>query len=272
MRRVNCILCGSNRESIISSQIFDDEYLTLIDPALNKINRFWVSCKNCSFVYKNPQLENSEIETLYQKFRDKTFREESAEDYFNRIISLPKAESENTIKINSLCKKIPDHIKKGGNVLDIGAAGGVFLYSFLQMNKSWSGFAVEPTPEYAILAKTKLNCSIYEGFYQKDIFKTKFDLITCNQVLEHTIDPIKLITDIYNDLNHGGYLYLEVPDTIDFEELPDDDGRFLAQHLWYFSKSSIESIVKKVGFKVISSITTKTLRGRNNLISLLRKE
>jgi hypothetical protein len=42
MKNNNCILCRSSNKSVVAEQAFDDEYLTLIDPKLNKLDRAWV--------------------------------------------------------------------------------------------------------------------------------------------------------------------------------------------------------------------------------------
>ena len=272
MKNNNCILCHSNNKSIVAKQAFEDEYLTLIDPELNKIDRSWVECDSCKLIYHDPQLEESDTNILYQKFRDPSFRDEVADDYFDRIISIPTSDSENHAKVEWLSNNISNYIGEGGSILDIGSGGGVFLYTFLQKNKSWIPYGVEPTIEFADLTKRKLDCSVHAGNYSRDIFDTKFDLITCNQVLEHTINPMDFLNDIFSDLNHGGYLYIEIPDAIDFEELPPEHDRFLAQHLWYFSRVVLEKMFKDAGFKVIKIESQKTIRGRNNLVSLLLKE
>ena len=67
-------------------------------------------------------------------------------------------------------------------------------------------------------------------------------------------------------------MYIEVPDSIDFEELPSKHDRFLAQHLWYFSRAVLKKMFEDTGFKVVKIDSQKTIRGRNNLISLLLKE
>ena len=272
MKNNNCILCRSSNKSVVAEQAFDDEYLTLIDRNLNKLDRAWVKCDSCQLIYHDPQLEEVETDILYAKFRNASFRGETADEYFDKIISIPKSESENHIKVRWLSDQISNHLNNGGNILDIGSGGGVFLYTFLQENKSWIPYGVEPTIEFAELTQKQLNCPVHAGSYSRDIFNTKFDLVTCNQVLEHTINPMDFLNDIVNDLNHGGYLYIEVPDAIDFEELSPEHDRFLAQHLWYFSRAVLEKMFKAVGFKVIKIESLKTIRGRNNLVSLLLKE
>jgi len=272
MKNNNCILCQSNNKTVVAKQAFEDEYLTLINPELNKLQRAWVECNDCKLIYHNPQLEEFETKDLYLKFRDPSFRDEVADEYFDRIVSIPASDSENHIKVDWISGNISSCIEKNGSIMDIGSGGGVFLHTFLQENKSWMPYGVEPTVEFANLTKRKLNCSVHTGTYRRNIFNTKFDLVTCNQVLEHTINPMDFLNDIVNDLNHGGYLYIEVPDAIDFEELSPEHDRFLAQHLWYFSRAVLEKMFKAVGFKVIKIESLKTIRGRNNLVSLLLKE
>jgi SAM-dependent methyltransferase len=272
MKNNNCILCQSNNKTVIAKQAFKDEYLTLIDPKLNEVTRAWVECDDCNLIYHDPQLEECETKDLYLKFRDSSFRGEVADDYFDRIVSIPESESENHIKAEWISGNISDHIEKKGSVMDIGSGGGVFLHTFLKKNKSWTPYGVEPTPEFANLTKRKLGCSVYTGNYHKDIFDTKFDLITCNHVLEHAIDPTEFLSDIFSDLNRGGYLYMEVPDARDFKDLPPEHDRFLAQHLWYFSENVLEKMFRDAGFKVVTIESHNTIRERKNLVSLLLKE
>lgn len=272
MKNNNCILCGSNNKNIIAKQEFEDEYLTLINSDLNKTKRYWVKCDSCSLVYHDPQLEEFETITLYKKFRDTSFRNEVADEYFERITSIPNDASENYIKVQWLKENISNHLDKNGSVMDIGSGGGVFLYTFLKDNKTWTPYGVEPTIEFAALTKRKLNCSVHAGNYSRGIFDVSFDLITCNQVLEHTINPMDFLHDIYSDLKQGGILYIEVPDAIDFQELPPEHDRFLAQHLWYFSRAVLEKMFKDVGFKIIKIESQITIRGRNNLVSLVLKD
>jgi len=272
MRNVDCINCGSKERLTLAKQSFDDEYLDLIDHKYNKIERQWVKCEKCKLIYHNPQLDKKDIDILYSKFRDKSFRNEVADEYFQRIISLPPNQSENYKKIEWLGSKITSYLEKGGSILDIGSGGGVFLNSFINKYSDWKPYGVEPTEEFADLTERQLKCPVHSGNYKRNLFDKKFDLVVCNQVLEHTIDPILFLKDIYSDLKYYGYLYLEVPDAADFAELPETHDRFLSQHLWYFSEQSFRSILNKYDFEIIHLEKQRTFRNRNNLIALLRKK
>lgn len=272
MRRVDCVVCGSKERRTIAEQKFRDEYLDLIDPAYQDERRRWVACTDCGFLYHDPQLDAQDAETLYAKFRDASFRNETPDDYFDRITSLPREQSENAAKVEWLGRTLPELAGKHGRVLDVGCGGGVFLHTFLQYFPGWQAFGVEPTVAFANLAARRLGRPVLAGNYSVGVCGTGFDLITCNQVLEHTISPKEFLQGTYDDLATDGHLYLEVPDTSDFETLPADHDRFLMQHLWYFTNDSLRRLASAVGFRVVVAETQVTKRGRNNLIAVLRRE
>ena len=271
MRHIDCILCDSKSKRVIVEQKFADEYLDLIDPAYQDESRRWVTCESCGFVYHDPQLDEVDTSKLYEKFRDMSFRNETPDEYFDRITTLPKAESENSAKVDWLHRELPDLIRKGGRILDIGCGGGVFLHTFLKTFANWEASGIEPTIAFAELASRRLDRPILAGSYSKGMCGTGFDLITCNQVLEHTTDPKVFLDDIYGDLKEGGCLYLETPDTADFALLPPDHDRFLMQHLWYFASDSLQRLARKAGFEVVTVQKQLTKRGRNNLIAVFER-
>lgn len=271
MRHLDCFLCNSPEKKVIAEQPFDDEYLNLIDPAYQREQRRWVACGKCSFVYHDPQLDERDAQVLYDKFRDSSFRNESPDQYFDRITSLPREQSENQAKVEWLAQHLPAEMRAGGKILDIGCGGGVFLHTFLQHTPGWQAFGIEPTISFAELAGRRLNRPVKAANYSGGAVGNGFALITCNQVLEHTIDPLAFLRDIRSDLAVGGHLYMEVPDTSDFRSLQPAHDRFLMQHLWYFDEKSFRTIAGKAGFDVRVCELQLTKRGRNNLVALLRR-
>ena len=131
MKNVNCYLCGSSDKKIVMENNLVDYYLNIINPEYNSINRRWVECCNCMFIYQDPQLDSNDMQILYEKFRDFTFRNETPDQYFDRIAFLPDEESENASKVNRISVNLSSLINKGGRILDIGCGGGVFLHTFL---------------------------------------------------------------------------------------------------------------------------------------------
>jgi 2-polyprenyl-3-methyl-5-hydroxy-6-metoxy-1,4-benzoquinol methylase len=274
MRRVNCIFCGLSNTRIVQEQTFNDSYLQLINPGYDKNEpRRWVSCTKCSFIYHDPQLDDDDVRLLYERFRDVSIRNESPDEYFDRITTLPNDESENHEKVTWLREHLPREIRPDGLLLDIGCGGGVFIHTFKTLFPGWRASGVEPTTSFAKLASRRLSEEVIIGNYNSSLFTDKkFDLISINQVLEHIVDPHLFLLDVKRDLAEGGFIYIEVPDVSDFETLLPEHDRFQMQHLWYFSTTSLSKLCKLVGYNVLAIEKQRTYRGRNNLRVLLQSE
>ena len=273
MRTVSCFICGSDQKKTVYEQRFKDRYLELINPVYQSEPRSLVVCQGCGFVYHDPQLDQSDITVLYSRYRDDSFRNESPNEYFDRITSLPKGESENYAKSEWLCGAIPDFMKKGGRLLDIGCGGGTFLRTFLENNPAWTACGVESTPLFAELARRRLNLPVMKCSYQSGLFpKQRFELISINQVLEHVLDPVAFLQDMRNDLAGEGYVYLEVPDILDLSHLPPEHDRFSMPHLWVFSESSLTNVCRRAGYEIRVLEHQVTVRHKRNLVVLLTKQ
>ena len=270
MKNISCIVCRTDANIVLRQQTFDDHYLDLINPSYQDEYRSLVACVNCGFVYHNPTLDETDIEILYSRFRDASFRNESPDEYFDRIVSLPPGESENLAKVSWIKQQLKVDSTEP-RLLDIGCGGGVFMYTFAQHMSEWSTFGVEPTISFAELAKRRTGRPVLADSYRPGVFqRERFDLITINQVLEHVPDPVKFMIGVKSDLAQGGHVYLEVPDIEDFVHLAFNHDRFLMQHLWIFSKNSLKNICDQSGYEIVVSDQVTTVRNKRNLVCLLR--
>lgn len=105
--------------------------------------------------------------------------------------------------------------KLDGRYLDVGCAYGGFLHAFASAGFTVNG--VEINPQAADLGRANLHhlgddCSIAVGDFL-DIYADEgpgqFDVITCNDVIEHVSDPRACLSKIYSLLAPGGVAYLE---------------------------------------------------------------
>jgi len=277
MTEVNCYICGSDKAEILRKQTFEDPYLTLIDPAYNKKPRYWKICKDCGFVYHSPKLTAEDQQILYQRYRDESFRKETPDAYFDRITALPESKSENYQKMRWLfdvCRQkgLLRERDRPWNVLDAGCGGGVLLHTIRKFLKNARLHGVEPNEKYAALAARRLSATIVPGFYIKGLFSEKFDLITCTTVIEHVDDPRSFIEALSFDLSENGILFLEVPSLNDFKACEETNEHFLSPHHYYFSENVLRHLLANYGLRVVCFQHQTTLRERNNLQVLAKRD
>jgi 2-polyprenyl-3-methyl-5-hydroxy-6-metoxy-1,4-benzoquinol methylase len=260
----DCPICLSDSVEVVRRQTGPDTYLSLVGLG-DDVVREWLKCSNCGHVFNSAQLNKAELRTLYQRFRDQEWRNESPDEYFDRITSLPAGESENHQKVE-LLRSLLD-LSRGGKLVDIGCGGGVLLHALRQqLPFNWNFWGVEPTLSYAALAARRSGAHVVCANYEKDVMEdAPFDAATCCQVLEHVPDPRGFLAAINKDLKPGGWLYVEVPDVSDFESLEPSHDRFMVQHVSYFSAPVLRRLLTEEGFDIIGGGVTQTVRGRNNL-------
>jgi len=270
VKEVNCYLCGSEDAEIIDVQDFDDEYLTYINPVYLAEPRYWNMCRECGFVYHNPRLDEADVEVLYQeRYRRHSLKiDNSADEFFDRIMLLPKTESENYAKVSWLKSRLERHfdtIQVRRTVLDIGCSAGMFLKLFTNEIPNWDAVGVEPTQSFAEVAARRVGVPIKSVMYQSGQFNRCFDLITVVHVLEHIIDPGAFLREVRCDLAESGVLFIEVPYVSDFGTLPMQHDRFMCPHLYYFSESTAERLLARSGFVIIEHDIELSARGHANL-------
>jgi len=269
MKKINCPNCQSQKYKIVLDVSREaDTYLDYLKINYKNVDRFYVKCQKCGLIYRNPILDEKEKDLLYEHFRDVELRGENKYEYFQKITSLPPEQSENYQK----CVFLEKHISEKGDVLDVGCGAGVFLYAFKNYFSEWKTLGIEPTTEFADVAKEN-GINIIYGYLKEDTLDTKFDLITLIHVLEHMDNFEEMLSMLKNYLKKDGLLYIEVPSAKDIGYLPGSHDRFMCQHDVIFSKEVLENILTKLGYSIVASEDFISIRNRNNIRTLsLRQE
>jgi SAM-dependent methyltransferase len=269
MRDVSCYFCGSQHAVVIDTQDFDDEYLSYVDPAYLTKPRYWKACEECGGIYHSPALDADDIERLYtERYRRHSLKDELSPDaFFDKIVSLPRESSENWEKVVWLSSRIGNTADTGEQpaLLDVGCSAGMFIKLFLDGNPGWTGAGIEPTERFAETGSRRLNLPIKAGQYRSQLFGRRFQLITLIHVLEHLLDPRDFLQKVREDIAPGGMLYLEVPDLMDFRNLPINHDRFMSPHLYYFSRNSLGRLLAESGWRVVEDDVYVGMRGHANL-------
>lgn len=210
-------------------------------------------CKKCYYLFVYPKPSSGELRKYYQntKFYDKAESEK------------PRLVRESNSRLQMLSGLAKEYgLKK--NLLDVGAASGIFLEQ--GEKNGWSVEGIELSPELADRARNK-GFTVTEGLIEELPGNSKFPIVTAWEVIEHTIDPIEFMARLRGYAQDGGLIALSTPLS---NGLP---ARVLGsqfpmicppEHISLFSRKSITMLgerlrLKMVRFRSFSNLTKVNL-------------
>lgn len=141
----------------------------------------------------------------------------------------------------------------GGASLDVGSAYGGMVVAFAEKGFNATGVEIDE-----FWCETgNINCEDHglsqrirrEDFLSAD-FDGKFDIITCNDVIEHVLEPRRALEKMTSMLNPGGALYLSIPNARSWDHAIRDGhyGVFAMNLLDHFAARSYYDLRCKSSF------------------------
>lgn len=165
-------------------------------------------------------------------------------------------------------------------VLEVGCGEGGFTTLLARGTEVWG---VEPDRVSAARAANRMH-RVLVGTYERvadELPDAYFDLVVCNDVIEHMIDPEAFLKSLHRKLAAGGHVVASIPnvrhwETL-FELLWQKDWRYRKSgtldrtHLRFYTKKSILRLFRESGFEVerIAGINQSNKRWRRLAFSLL---
>ena len=159
-------------------------------------------------------------------------------------------------KRNELEKFIPSNVK---TVLEVGCGEGGFRASFDNNVEYWG---VEPNKEVSEIAESKLY-KVFNATYEEveqDIPESYFDLIVCNDVIEHMVDHDYFFKNIKDKMKEDGKLLISIPNVRFINNLYnlifkkdwkyEEEGILDKTHLRFFTKKSLVDTLKGHRYKI----------------------
>jgi len=160
---------------------------------------------------------------------------------------------------NNRKEMIPLLPQQYSKVLEIGCGEGVFRQNLSQDSEFWG---VEPDRASAKVAAKKIETILigtYEEMYN-DIPNDYFDLVICNDVIEHLVDHDVFFQSIKKKLTKDGCLVASIPNVRYIKNLNEllvkkdweykSDGILDRTHLRFFTEKSLRRTIIDNGFVV----------------------
>jgi SAM-dependent methyltransferase len=144
-------------------------------------------------------------------------------------------------------------------VLEIGCGEGRFAASLEGVSELWG---IEPDAAAVAIAATRMH-RVHAGHYADvagDLPDAYFDVVVCNDVMEHMADHEAFLHSVRRKIAPGGVIVGSVPNVRYFKNLFDtlvlrdwdykDDGILDRTHLRYFTRKSLDRSLRTCGYRI----------------------
>ena len=216
-----------------------DSFIGLALSIVDNVEFLYTSCcKECGLVFREKRPKLRWFLNNF-KLRD-SFQVNEKINFINKNIENDRISRYRSIAF--FLKKVTD----GRKILDVGCGTGTGLKSFEDQGFEVTG--IEPDHSRAKIGRQLYNVNIVETTIDDyKIESEKFYVVTCIHSLEHFHNPLIVMKSISNLAKEGGYVYIEVPDFVDFVK-DWNDAIFLA-HISNFSENNLSLLGASVGLR-----------------------
>ncbi len=217
-----------------------------------------IDCNYCKFKHIVPLLNQEEVDSFY-----------SEEFYQNEIDTYISSHQKDadwwSIEHNEKIDFFEKHFlgKYSKRLLDIGSGPGFFLK--VASERGWDVTGFEPgLPAFEFSTKN-LGLNVINDFFNKETYNNhgKFDVIHLNNVLEHLLNPLDILTLAYQILLPNGIICITSPNDFNPLQLMIVDSLkkepwwvVPRHHINYFNSTSLRYLLEKTGFKVLYQTTS----------------
>jgi SAM-dependent methyltransferase len=195
-----------------------------------------VKCRRCGLQYVNPRLRGDLILGAYTEGEDPA--------YVSQLQARERTFSAALAEIERVAGRT-------GTLLDIGTAAGAFVAAAKQ--RGWAAEGCEPNRWLAEWGARHYGITIRQGsVFDQDYAPGTFDAVTLWDVIEHTLDPRKVLEHCGRLLKPGGLLVVNYPDIGSWiARLMGRRWLFLTSvHLYYFDRRTMRRLLESTGFVV----------------------
>jgi len=226
-----CRACDSTHLSILgefrgfpsaAQSFYDTRSDALSDPSVNLELR---QCQSCSLI----QIPSAPV------------------PYFRQVITAAAIGAATAKKIRiEWIPLIDGFLEPTTRILEVGSGRG----DFVDLLRSWGfqaeGLESEPPPESG--------SHIHRGYFPETRLSKKYDLIVCNNFLEHHPSPRLFLQSVNGHLEQSGLFYVSVPR---YEYLYDKSCFYelIPDHLSYFTEESLINLLRNAGFDILKYYT-----------------
>lgn len=217
--------------------------------AIKKESFIYHQCNQCDTIFVNPR---PDIESLNNYYTDSPSTSYWVNDFF-----LPVAEVRRIKMFKPRAEFIANYFKETNKlkIADIGSGFGLFLEELQKIKPNFLLTAIEPSTEMAELCKSKKLNVIPLALEDVDASKYIFDVLTAFELFEHLHSPGFFLEKVFHLLKPGGYFVFTTLNGLGFDiQVLWEKAKCVSppHHLNFFNPWSVQLLLKKKGFEIVS--------------------
>lgn len=150
---------------------------------------------------------------------------------------------------------------KIGKILDIACNDGTQLDSFKKIG--WDTYGIDPAKNIIEISKNKGHTT-FTGYWPTHL-EQKFDVITAQNVLAHTPDPLNFLIGAKKHLSKKGKIFVQTSQSQMYQR-----GEFdtcYHEHISFFSVNSMQELCKRAGLKLLD-VEITSIHGESYLFTI----
>jgi SAM-dependent methyltransferase len=226
---VRCALCGADEPRLF----------------MRKDGFSVVRCSNCDLVYVNPRPTPSDVRLLYQ---DSSYF--SGDEWYLDYVGYEKNHRALFRRIVAIANR---HCPGKGTWVDVGCAAGFLLDT--ARARGWTVTGVELSPTMTEHAVRVLGLDVRLGTLEESrLPEASVDVVTLCDSLEHVLNPLDTVREVYRILRPGGIAVVVTPNIASpLARLLGSRWPHLTprEHIYYFSPNSLCRLMTEAGFEPV---------------------
>jgi 2-polyprenyl-3-methyl-5-hydroxy-6-metoxy-1,4-benzoquinol methylase len=212
-----------------------------------KADHQFVRCTNCGLERIDPPPSDETLSKIYGAHYYEAWGLHGNEQV---VAELKKA------TFRYVLDRVP--VRPGAKILDCGAATGFLLD--VAKERGLEPYAVELSEFGAKeiarkFGEDRVHCGQLEAAKFPGLNPMQFDAVTMCDYIEHVRDPLDVLKRVRSLLNpHHGVVGITTPNTASLSRklMGNSWSHYKVEHLYYFSPSNLERMLKRAGFARVS--------------------
>jgi SAM-dependent methyltransferase len=237
---VPCYLCHD---------VASSELVLARDDLTGKPGRFrFVTCDRCGLAFQSPRIR---IEHIREYYGDEYIAHRKKTDWGLLTPAYNWAMGRHDARKTQLVARYVD-LNASSRLLDVGCGAGTFLQALgARYRAHLTGVDFIDLAHLPGLRDVDFRCGL---FYEQDLPRDAFDLVTMWHFLEHDYDPARTLATAREVLAPRGVLIVEVPrlDSVTFRLYAESwPGLQAPQHTVLYTRGTLLRSVARAGLEVI---------------------